>query len=188
MRRRILLVEDHVDFREMLAEWLGRRGYDVACAGTADEALELARACPFDVVVLDLLLPGASGLEVQAALLADQPDLAVIVLSGEATVEAAVATLREGRAFDFLIKPLVDPGRLQAAIERALAHRPPRVESALAPRERDILQLLSAGLSNAAIADRLGLSERTVRNRLTLLYTKLGVETRTQALLAYRPR
>lgn len=185
---RILLVEDHDELRETLVDWLGRRGYAVAGAGSAEVALELARRQAFDVVVLDLVLPGASGVELQEALLAEHADLAVIVLSGQATVETAVATLREGRAFDFLIKPLLDPGLLQAAIERALAARGPRPDAALAPREREILALLAEGLSNAAIADRLCLSERTVRNRLSQLYEKLGVASRTQALLAFRPR
>lgn len=187
MTTRVLLVEDHADFRASLAAWLRQRGFEVAEADGYAEALERAASQAFDVAVLDLMLPGASGLDVQKALLDRQPDLAVVILSGEATLETAVEALREGRAFDLLTKPLTRPERLVEAIARALGARGQEVPDAtLSPREREIMGLLLAGHANARIAETLGLSERTVRNRLSMLYAKLGVETRTQAVLAYR--
>jgi DNA-binding NarL/FixJ family response regulator len=191
---RILLVEDDVAFRETLQEWLGRRGYAVSGVGDAEAAIALSRSEAFDAAVIDVMLPGASGLQLQQALLEEQPDLAIIFLTGEATLENAVEALREWKAFDFLTKPLLDPTRLRDAIDRAIARPSPRPalvvgepEVALAPREREILDLLLAGMPNAAIAESLCLSERTVRNRLSMLYSKLGVRTRTQAVLAFRP-
>lgn len=182
MKPRVLLVEDDDELRGNLVRWLGLKGYDADGVPAMAAALEALSDRPADVVVTDLVMPGGSGLELQDALLARFPRLPIIFLTGQATLDDAVRALREGRAFDFLTKPLASPGRLVEAIDRALATRP--VPPDFTPRERDIVSCLLEGLGNEAIARRLAIEERTVRNRLTTIYAKLGVESRVQAILA----
>lgn len=189
---RLLLVEDDAAFRSNLAAWLSRAGYEVAVAEDGARAAAALRQRPVEVVITDLCMPGASGLELLAVVAEEHPATQVIFLTGQPTLEAAIAALREGRAFDFVLKPLRDLSAFRAIVERAAARarelgRQPRPETAdgveLAPRDREILALLGHGLDNRAIAEQLGLSERTIRNRLSALYEHLGVASRTQAVL-----
>lgn len=192
----VLLVDDDVELLDNLAAWLRCAGYQVRVAGDAVAGLALADRERFDVAVVDLRLPTASGLDMLAMLKARQPELPVVMLSGCATVEDAIAALR-GRAFDFLQKPLRDLYQLNVVIERAAAERarraspapaPPPVADGLADRDQALLRLVSLGLENAEIGRRLGLSEKTVRNRLSFVFQKLGVANRTQAAAAYLRR
>lgn len=197
MTIRILLVEDDALFRGTLGDWLERAGYEVARAPEGATALTLLRERSFDVVVTDLAMPEFGGLQLLDAICEEFPGLQVVFLTGQATLDVAIVALREGRAFDFVRKPLRDLSGFRQTIEKA-AHRTqdrrreavrlvPQA-SPLAERDLDILRLLGAGLENQAIADRLSLSEKTVRNRLSQLYDRVGVENRTQAVLLGRER
>jgi DNA-binding response OmpR family regulator len=104
--RRILLVEDEARIAEFVAKGLGHDGHDVVVAEDGDLGLFLATTEPFDAVVLDLALPGASGLEVLRTVHATRPDMPVIVLSGLDDPTARRACLGAG-ASRFLAKPLV---------------------------------------------------------------------------------
>lgn len=120
---RILVVEDDEDLRLTIYDWLVLRGYAVMAAGDGLEALELIARQAFDVVLTDLKMPRCDGLHLLSAVKARDARVQVIFLTGEASMDDAIAALREGRSFDFLQKPLHDYRRLDEVIARALAHR-----------------------------------------------------------------
>lgn len=191
---RVLVVDDQPGLLEILQRWLSRGGYEVHVAASGREALSLAKGLPFDVVVTDLKMPDLDGLQLLAQIKGLDPAIEVIFLTGQGTMQDAIEALREGRAFDFLQKPLRDLHELNLAIDRALARRrrndapqPPRAPSQLMEglndREHEILALLARGLDNRAIAGHMALSEKTIRNYLTRIYEKLGVTSRMQALI-----
>lgn len=190
----LLIVEDDTPFRSNLSLWLQRAGYDVADADDLAPALQLFRSRTFDVVVTDLCLPGGSGLDLLAAVQAERAEVQVVFLTGQASLEVAIAALREGRAFDFLLKPLRDLSAFRATLERAAARtselrmstRARSVPEGLSERDLALLGLLGQGLDNQTIAERLMLSEKTIRNRLSALYERLEVANRTQAVLVSR--
>lgn len=122
-RTRVLVVEDDEDLRLTIYDWLVLRGHAVMAAGDGLEALELIARQAFDVVLTDLKMPRCDGLHLLSAVKARDAQVQVIFLTGEASMEDAIAALREGRSFDFLQKPLHDLRRLDEVIERALAHR-----------------------------------------------------------------
>jgi DNA-binding NarL/FixJ family response regulator len=168
--------------------------------------LELAKADPPDVVVTDLAMPGMGGIELIAALRAALPDLPVLVLTMHANDEAVFSALRAG-ARGYLIKG-ADGAELVRAIESVasgeavygaeVANRiigfftgTPDSYAAqafpdLTERERDVLEFVAIGLRNHAIAERLGLSEKTVRNHVSAVLLKLQVSDRTAAALKAR--
>lgn len=191
---RVLVVDDDADVLDVLSEWLGMSGYQVQTAADGMKAIALAKQQRFDLVVSDLNMPGMNGHQLLAMLKALDPQVMVIILTGDGTMQDAIAALREGRAFDFLEKPLKDLQHLNQVIERALSRRtaravpmpatfppPPGVE-ALSPRETEIMKLVAQGLENREIASRLYLSEKTIQNHLTRIYEKLKVSNRTQAV------
>jgi DNA-binding NarL/FixJ family response regulator len=199
-RARILLVDDDTLHLEVFHEWLSACGAEVAMASEGERALALMRPGAFDVALIDLKMPGIPGLELMDLLKDCDPSLEIIFLSGAATMHDAIAALRQGRAFDFLLKPITDLHQINAVIEQALERRrkhprtamataplpsPPFFET-LTPREQEILAWLAQGDSNMQIAQRLDLSEKTVRNVLTAVYEKLKVTSRAQAIVAYR--
>ena len=102
---RVLLVDDEPEFLRTLAKRLDRRGLDVDVAGSGQAALESLRTRQAEVVVLDVKMPDMDGLETLEAIRGDHPDMAVIMLTGHADVEAAMQGLSNG-AFDYLMKPI----------------------------------------------------------------------------------
>jgi DNA-binding NtrC family response regulator len=118
MRQRVLIVEDDALARKGMADLLTLWGYEVASAADGAEALERVAEEPPAVVVSDLVMPGVDGLALLSALRVDHPEVAVIMLTGQGSIESAVQAMKEG-AYDYLTKPL-DPGRLQVLLERAL--------------------------------------------------------------------
>ncbi len=104
MAARVLVVDDEREFSVLLAERLALRDYDAQfCFGGA-EALEMLSRQPFDVVVLDLIMPEMDGIAVLREIKARHPLIEVILLSGKATLETAIAGMRMG-AFEYLTKP-----------------------------------------------------------------------------------
>ena len=100
----LLLVEDEDDFRETTARWMTRKGHQVAEAPNAQEALVLFERQHFDVAVLDMNMPGISGIELLQRIKAENIDTEVIILTGQGTVESAVQAMKMG-ACDYLTKP-----------------------------------------------------------------------------------
>jgi DNA-binding NarL/FixJ family response regulator len=202
---RVVVADDHPMVRYGIAAVLADVD-SVALVGEAadgDELLAVVRREKPDVVLTDLSMPGRSGLEAIAALRASDPEVGVLVLTMHADDDTVLAALRAG-AKGYLIKG-ADRAELVRAIEAVaagdavygapVAHRivalltgAPERETfpELTEREREVLDLLAAGLRNHAIADRLGLSEKTVRNHVSNVLLKLQVPDRTAAALKAR--
>jgi DNA-binding NarL/FixJ family response regulator len=198
---RVLVVEDHPVYRDGLAAaFAGSPGVTVAAAvGSIAEACTAAAAERPDVVLLDLGLPDGDGLSAVPVLLSGDPPPAVLVLTMNDDRDVILDAVRAG-AHGFLLK---GAGRLEVvdAVRRAAAGgavfsagaadvvieaaargtRNPADELGLTRRESDVLRLVAAGLGNAAIAVRLGVSAKTVRNQVSAVLTKLGVSSRTEA-------
>jgi DNA-binding NarL/FixJ family response regulator len=187
----VLVTEDDPDFRVLLSDWLMASGYHVHTAANGSEALAIVKQHPVDVVITDLKMPGLSGLDLLAIIKQIEPNIAVLFLSGQANMQEAIEALREGRAFDFLLKPLESLGQLNLAIEKAILKTPhPAARqtgdmgSPLSSRERQIIALVAEGCENREIGERLCISENTVKNHLARIYEKLKVSNRVQAALS----
>ncbi len=118
---KVLLVDDEVDFVDVLGDRLEARGLQVVKAHNGSQALEAAAERVFDAIVLDMAMPGMDGLETLEALLEINPDLQVILLTGRATLEQAATAIRIG-ALDLFEKP-VEIEVLVAKIELAATRR-----------------------------------------------------------------
>jgi DNA-binding NtrC family response regulator len=117
----LLLVDDDIEYRSSVARRFVRRGFRVQEATSGEEALDLAERRQFDVVMLDMVMPGMSGLDVLEKLRVSNPECEIIMLTGQATVETAVEAMKKG-AYDYLTKPfpLAD---LELLIEKAYERR-----------------------------------------------------------------
>ena len=104
MKIRVLLVDDEPDFVESLSQSLQIRDFDVKTSLSGDEALDLILRQDFDVIVLDVLMPGKDGIETLREIKTIKPLLNVIMLTGKSTVETAIEGMKLG-AYDYLIKP-----------------------------------------------------------------------------------
>ena len=104
MKIKVLLVDDEKDFVETLAERLEVRNFNVKTALSGEDALDLVQKYEFDVVVLDVLMPGKDGIETLREIKSLKPLIHVIMLTGNATVETAIQGMKLG-AYDYLLKP-----------------------------------------------------------------------------------
>ena len=120
-RGRVLVVEDEAYVRASLGELLRARGYDVDLATTVADALDSLGRMPVDVVLTDLKMPGADGLELIRRIQAVNADLPILVLTGHGTIASAVECVRAG-ATDYILKP-ADPDALEVALDRVLERR-----------------------------------------------------------------
>src|SRR4051794_25134492 len=121
MERRILIVDDDPDVRSVIEASLQDAGFDTRVAGSGEEALALVAADDFDAVVTDLQMPGMNGLELCERIVASRPDVPVVLVTGRATLAAAVGAIRVG-VYDFVTHPL-DVPQFLLAVERAARHR-----------------------------------------------------------------
>lgn len=135
---RVLLVDDEVEFVEVLAERLRNRNLDVTTAAGGEEALLAAEERTFDAIVLDMAMPGMDGLETLEALLGINPDLQVLLLTGRATLEQAATAIRIG-ALDLLEKP-ADIEKLSEKIELAAKRRWSLEEKRIEEKVSDIIR------------------------------------------------
>ena len=203
---RVLIADDHPLFRDGLTALL-TDGPDTELAGAATsgtEAVELARETQPNVVVMDLHMPGLNGIEATRRIVADSPHITVLVLTMFDDDDSIFSALRAG-ARGYLLKG-ADQEQIRAAIQAAangeiifgtqLAARmlayftaptaPPPVFPQLTDREREVLDLVAQGRANPAIAAKLGLSQKTVRNHVSNILTKLQVADRAQAIVQAR--
>lgn len=188
----IRIVDDDAEVRDALSFMLSCRGRQTAAWGSAEEFLKAWRSTAPGCLLLDIRMPGMSGLELQERMKAQNLSLPIIFVTGHGDVPTAVRTLKLG-AFDFLEKP-VDAEALADAIEAASrvsveasqgALPKQAVEQILAemsPREHEITELLKEGLANHDIAERLDLSDRTVQGHRNNIYKKLRVHNLKQFL------
>jgi DNA-binding NarL/FixJ family response regulator len=205
-RVRVALVDDHPMFRSgmRIALESGTGITVVAEADSAETAIRVVTQSQPDVVVMDLHLPDQSGVDATRSLLAVRPNLAILMVTMSEDDDAIVAALRAG-ARGYLLKSAgrdelrhaihaVSHGgsvfsagiaaRLAALVGRpAVAHRPFRM---LSDREREVLELVARGYDNRRIARELYLSDKTVRNHVWNLTSKLGVTNRAAAIVLAR--
>lgn len=149
---KILVMDDELSIRLFLEKTLTRDGHMVVTAASGEEALELIAGQTFDLALLDLKLTGIGGLEVLAALREQAPDTVVIILTAQASLESAVAALRQG-AHDYLFKPC-QTFQLRQSIQQGLAKR----QQAL--QQRGLLQHLEQHLVNDLATIRATIHDR----------------------------
>ncbi|MGH3813764.1 MAG: response regulator [Pseudonocardiaceae bacterium] len=195
-----MLVDDHEMVRTGLRTFLElQEDMDVVGeASTGEQALALVAAMHPDIVLLDLVLPGLSGVQTARRLRDTYPDVKVVVLTSFSGQDSVLPAVRAGVA-GYLHKD-IGPTELAGAL-RSVHHGGaplhPRVAATvmhsvtdrdpLTAREREVLRLIGRGLSNRLIARELVLSEKTVKAHVSAILGKLGVADRTQAaLLAVR--
>lgn len=179
----IYLVDDDDAVRKSLSIALGMADYEVQAFGAAEAFLEACRPGQHGCVVLDLKMPDMDGLELQQALKERGCHIPVIFISGDGTIPASVAAVKEG-ALDFLEKPF-SVEALTDRIEEALAadreRRESQAETArlqalygqLSRREREVMRLATEGLTNKEIGAVLGISPRTVENHRARVMDKM---------------
>lgn len=104
-KRKLMLVDDEADFRQIMAKFFQRRKIDFATAEGCMAAMDLLARDSFDVVVMDVSMPGLDGLECMAEMKKILPDLEVIILTGHASLDAGISGMKKG-AFDYCLKPV----------------------------------------------------------------------------------
>lgn len=185
-RALVRLVDDDADLREALRFVLEMEGWRVADYGRAEDFLRADAPSEPGCVVLDVRMPGMSGIEAQLAMNERGIRLPIVFLTGHGDVDMAVGALQEG-AFDFILKP-IDNERLLASIARAAFRSVCAAEglpggdaaervASLTARERALAELIALGLTNREAAERCGISQRTVEVHRANALRKLGVRT-----------
>lgn len=196
---RVLVVDDHEIVRTGLRQLLaGTDDLDpVGAAAGGDEGVAMVAQLHPDVVLMDLSMPGTDGIAATERIVADNPGTHVLVLTSFSDHDRIVAALDAG-AEGYLLKNSTAEAILGgirqvvaggspldpiAAREFLTGRRLPPKEITFTNREQEVLEMLGSGLPNRAIAQRLGISERTVKAHLTNIFHRLGVTDRTQAAL-----
>ncbi|MBW2345116.1 MAG: response regulator [Deltaproteobacteria bacterium] len=137
MKTRVLIVDDEKEFVEALAERLTIRDYDVTTSLSGDDAVEKMKKYNFDVIILDVAMPGMDGIETLREIKMMKPLTEVIMLTGHATVEAAIEGMRLG-ALDFLLKPC-ETEELIAKINKAYERKAEQEERIREAKVADIV-------------------------------------------------
>jgi two-component system response regulator FixJ len=192
----IIIVDDDPAVRDALSVVLTLEGYHVTGYGDGQSLLNAARSRVPSCILLDVHMPGRSGLDILKELNAQDYDAPIFIISGQGDIPMAVDAIKNG-ALDFIEKPFdadTVVSRVREAIE-AWGRRKASGESsdllalsfpgrdALTPREREVLALIGRGMANKVIARELSLSEKTVKAHVSSILAKLGVTDRTQAAL-----
>jgi RNA polymerase sigma factor (sigma-70 family) len=169
----VYVVDDDAGVRKALTRLLGADGWSVSAHASAHDFLDAVPPDAVGCVVLDLAMPGKDGTALHGELIERGSLLGVIFLTGHGDLATGVAAMKTG-AVDFLCKPINDVELLAAvrtAVERSRAAHAEAMEhtdlrrrlTKLTPREREVMQMVTAGLLNKEIADRLGTVEKTVK-------------------------
>lgn len=192
-----MLVDDHHALRVGLEHLLSTAA-DIDIVGDAaggEQALELAVEVEPEVVLMDLSMPGMSGIEATRRLLAVLPDVAVVVLTSFANEDLVVDAVEAG-AIGYLLKD-AEPDELVRAVRAAARGESPMDPRAartiltrrsggaieLSAREREVLALVARGMANKQIGRALGITEHTVKAHLTSIFAQLNVNDRTSAAM-----
>jgi len=180
----VALIEDDEAVLDSLRLLLEGRGMAVQCFNSAEGFLKAGADSTSTCIVSDVRMPAMTGLDLQRELKARSSSVPVILITGHGDIAMAVSAMREG-AFDFIEKPY-DAEQLIASIEKAMAAdqklRSSQGEKAqlvarmaeLSPRQREVMKLVAEGLSNKQIAQRLGISSRTVENYRAWVMERMG--------------
>jgi len=193
---KLLICDDHALFREGLQLVLRQLdpAAELVSVGDAESALARVEQGAFDLVLLDLGLPGMSGLSALDALRVSHPDLPVVVLSASESPRDIRAALARG-ASGFLTKS-ARGSALQHALEVVLAggvYAPasardaePPLAAELTERQVEVLRLIARGLTNREIAEVLHITEQTAKSHVKHIYSALDVSNRTEAVMRMR--
>ena len=138
MSEKVLLVDDEVDFLDTLSERMRTRGMEVSTSSSGAEALKKVEQESYDVIILDLMMPGVDGLEALKILKEKKPELQVILLTGHASVEKGIEAMKLG-AMDFLEKP-ADLSQLTDKIKKAQAKKMLIVEKQTEEKIKKLLE------------------------------------------------
>ena len=199
---RVVVVDDHEVFRRGLVPLLEERGIKViAEAGLAADGIRHATELSPDVVLMDLNMPGMSGIEATQRLSAAAPLVRVLVLTvaadqrnvTDALLAGACGYLVKDASIDQIVEGIKAAARGESLISPRIASQlvrrvrePPEIETGLAgaeltPREFEVLEMLARGMDNPEIAKTLFLSQHTVKNHVSSILVKLQVQNRIQA-------
>ncbi|HRW37951.1 MAG: response regulator transcription factor [Acidimicrobiales bacterium] len=205
MAIRLMLADDHRMLREGLRRSLTDEGFDVVGeASDGDEAVRLADSIRPDVILMDVTMPDVDGVEATRRIHQQHPEIRVVMLTMHADQSVIAEALRAG-ASGYLVKDcstdeIADAVRLAANEESSLSPElatamldevrrldPDSVEDdsdrVVTKREVEVLQLIADGCSTPEVAERLYISQKTVKNHLASIYHKLDARDRTQAVL-----
>jgi DNA-binding NarL/FixJ family response regulator len=207
-RLRVVLVDDHPDYREGIVAALGDEIDVVGEAGDAAEAVRVTGEQQPDVVLMDLHLgDGGSGITATREITSRHPDTRIVVLTMSEDDDTIVAALRAGaRAYllkespaDDILRAMQSVSRGEAVLGAKVSGRVLQALAAgdvtarrtaafpdLTPREHEVLEMVAQGLDNMRIATRLDVAEKTVRNNVSAILTKLQVATRAEAVAKAR--
>ena len=191
---RVMIVDDHEIVRRGIAEIVDRSdGLEVVAeAGTVADALRRADLVLPDVILVDLQLPDGTGIDIMDELNRTHPEIKPVVLTSFDDDEALAESLQKG-ARAYVLKTVrgaeitdvikaVAAGRVlldeRTVTRRRADHNDPTAD--LTPSEHKVLELIGDGLSNREIGERLGVAEKTVKNHITSLLSKMGLQRRTQ--------
>jgi len=196
MPLRLVLIEDHQALREGLELLLGREGIEVlGTAGSAREGQHLVETLDPDVALIDIRLGDDSGIELTATLIDSDPERRIILYTGSSEIDLLISGLDSG-ARGYALKDgtpseltsalttvagggtYVDP-RLHSAL---LSRRATQTQKVLSKREREIMELLSQGLTGEQVAERLFLSPETIKTHIRNAMNKLEANTRVHAI------
>ena len=180
----IFIVDDDVSVRDSLALMLSLRGFRTAIFASPEDFLANASTSWRGSVLLDLQMPGMSGLELQERIVRDFPALSVVIITAHGSVASARSAFL-GHAVDFIEKPFTAE-QIVAALARAASRKPeparkrPTLQAwageRLTPREAEVLAEVVRGAPNREIATQLGISARTVEVHKARILEKLGVK------------
>ena len=195
---KVLVVDDHPLMRETIANVAREAGYAVFEAGDGERAVEIAAAVQPELVIMDVSMPGMSGIDATRRIVSRDPSVRVVMLSSADSAETVREAVRAGAA-GYLTKAVASRATLIDALDRVSAGETvfapaglsevlfsdsaqimPSDSPELTVRERQIITLAAQSVASSAIAAALGLSTRTVENHLARIYKKLGINSRTQ--------
>lgn len=185
--RVVAVIDDDESVREALRGLFQSVGLVTEIYGSVQEFLDAGRSNRVGCIVLDIRLPGRSGLEFQEALARSGATQSVVLISGHVDVQMAVRAMKAG-AVDVLTKPVREQDLLEAVNRALVADRQRREEAkrdhvlrtrhhTLSERERQVFALVAAGLMNKQIADRVAITEATVKLHRSQVMKKMGAES-----------
>jgi two-component system, NarL family, response regulator DegU len=200
MSVRLLLADDHPMLRDGLRRSLTEEGFDVVGeASDGFEAIDMATELRPQVVLMDVTMPNCDGVEATRRIRASLPDVRVVMLTMHADTDVLERALEAG-ASGYLVKDCsldeiaeaINLAADDAALSPSLASSmlaevrrldEPDTERVVTKREEEVLQLIADGCSTGEVAERLFISQKTVKNHLASIYQKLDARDRTQAVL-----